>query len=180
MSNKEKIIAAIILILIGVFYRLIPHPPNFAPVAAISLFSGFYFRRYFIWLPILVMLISDIFIGFYDWKLMAVVYFSFILISIIGIALRKYKSVLTLLACSLSGSILFYLLTNFAVWALTGWYSHNFHGLINCYIMALPFFKNTLAGDIFYASVIFGAYEIIAQPKEKLKFIFKSPTPVSN
>lgn len=175
MTNKEKIIAGAILLLVGVFYRLIPHPPNFAPVAAISLFSGFYFRRYFIFLPILIMLISDIFLGFYDWKLMAVVYLSFILISLIGILMRKHKSVLVLIGCSLAGSILFFILTNFAVWAMTGWYAHNFNGLLNCYIMAIPFFKNTLAGDLFYASVLFGVYEILAQPKEKLSFIFASP-----
>ncbi|MCX6763739.1 MAG: hypothetical protein NTZ97_03360 [Candidatus Moranbacteria bacterium] len=175
MTTKEKVIAVIILILVGISYRLFPHPPNFAPVAAISLFSGFYFRRYFIFIPVVIMLVSDIFIGFYDWKLMAVVYFSFILVCFIGILMRKNKSVLSLIGYSLTGSILFFLLTNFAVWFFASWYPHNFQGLTECYLMAIPFFKNTIAGDLFYASVIFGCYEILAQPKEKLAFLWNRP-----
>ncbi len=77
-----------------------------------------------------------------------------------------------MISCSLSGSILFFILTNFAVWTFSQWYPHNIQGLIECYMMAVPFFKNTLLGDLFYASVIFGCYEILAQPREKLHFIF--------
>jgi hypothetical protein len=175
MRNKEKIIAVLILILVGVSYRLIPHPPNFAPVAAISLFSGFFFRRYFILIPISIMLMSDIVIGFYDWKLMMAVYSSFVLVCFLGIILRKRKSVLFLIGSSLLGSVLFFILTNLAVWIFASWYPHNFTGLIECYAMAIPFFKNTLAGDMFYASVIFGSYELLAQPKEKLYFIWSKP-----
>lgn len=171
MNNREKIVAILILIATGASYRFFPHPPNFVPVAAISLFSGFYFRRYFIFIPIAIMLLSDIFIGFYDWKLMAVVYFSFFLVGIIGIYIQKNKSILAILGCSLFGSILFFIFTNFAVWAFSFWYPHNLQGLIECYAMALPFFKNTLAGDLFYVSAIFGCYELLAQPREKLKFI---------
>lgn len=173
MTKKEKLVAIAILVLVGVSYRIVPHPPNFAPVAAIALFSGFYFRRYFIFIPIAVMLASDILLGFYDWKLMAVVYLSFILISLIGIVMRKNKSVLTLVGCALSGSVLFFLTTNFAVWFFAPWYSHNFQGLLQCYLMAVPFFKNTLAGDMFYTSVIFGCYELFAQPKVVLRFLPK-------
>lgn len=171
MKNKEKIIAILILIIVGVSYRLFPHPPNFAPVAAISLFSGFYFRRYFVLIPVFIMLASDLFIGFYDLRLMAVVYSSFLLISLIGILMRRNKSVIALVGCSLSGSLLFFILTNFAVWALGQWYPHNLGGLASCYYMAIPFFKNTLAGDLFYSSVIFGCYELLAQPKERLSFL---------
>lgn len=171
MKNREQIISILILILIGASYRLFPHLPNFAPVAAISLFSGFYFRRYFILIPIFIMLVSDLFIGFYDLRLMAVVYLSFLLISLIGILMRKNKSVLMLVGCSLAGSILFFILTNFAVWALGQWYPHDFNGLVQCYAMALPFFKNTLAGDLFYSSVIFGCFELFAQPKQRLHFL---------
>jgi hypothetical protein len=180
MTKKEKILAILILVLAGVFYRIFPHPPNFAPVAAISLFSGFYFRRYFILIPIAIMLISDIFIGFYGWKLMVVVYFSFLLISLIGIVMRKNKSVAILIGCSLTGSFLFFILTNFAVWFFAPWYSHNMRGLYECYLMAIPFFKNTLMGDLFYSSVIFGCYELLAQPKEKLAFLWNSPKQINS
>jgi len=164
-----------ILIVVGVSYRLFPHPPNFAPVAAISLFSGFYFRRYFILIPMLIMLISDIFIGLYDWKLMLTVYSSFFLVGLVGICMRKNKSVAILAACSISGSFIFYFLTNFAVWLFGPWYPHNFAGLTECFVMAIPFFKNTLMGDLFYSSVIFGCYEILAQPKDKLDFLWSRP-----
>lgn len=170
--KKESIIAILILIIVGVSYRFFPHPPNFAPVAAISLFAGYFFRRYFILIPIVIMLISDLFLGFYDWKLMAVVYLSFTLISLLGILLRKNKSVVSLVSYSLFGSLLFFILTNFAVWLFASWYAPDMKGLLNCYAMAIPFFKNTLAGDLFYTSVIFGVYELAAQPKEKLNFIF--------
>lgn len=172
MTKKEKLVSVAILVLAGISYRIFPHPPNFAPVAAISLFSGFYFRRYFILIPIAIMFISDIFIGFYDWKLMAVVYFSFLLISLIGILIRRKKSVLILIVSSLSGSFLFFMLTNFAVWYFGKWYPHTLSGLSECYLLAIPFLKNTLAGDMFYSSVIFGCYELFAQPKEKLSFLY--------
>lgn len=146
--------------------------PNFAPVAAISLFSGFYFRKYFIFIPIAIMFISDIFVGFYDWKLMSAVYLSFVLIGLIGILTRKNKSILSIIGCSLAGSFLFFIITNFAVWIFSQWYPHNFSGLISCYEMAIPFFRNTILGDLFYSSIIFGCYELLAQPKEKLRFVF--------
>lgn len=180
MTKKETTIAILILLIIGVAYRFFPHPPNFAPVAAIALFSGFFFRRYFILIPLAIMLVSDIFIGFYDWKLMAVVYSSFALIGLLGILLRKNKSVLSLVGYSLLGSILFFVLTNFAVWIFASWYTHDLKGLLNCYTMAIPFFKNTLAGDLFYTSVIFGVYELAAQPKEKLRFIFSGSKLINN
>ncbi len=172
MTKKKTVIAIAILLVIGVSYRFFPHPPNFAPIAAISLFSGFFFRRYFILIPIIIMLISDIFIGFYDWKMMVAVYFSFVLIALMGILMRKNKSVISMVGLSLSGSLLFFILTNFAVWLFGNWYSHDFEGLAKCFALAVPFFKNTLAGDLFYASIIFGCYEVLAQPKEKLSFIF--------
>lgn len=180
MTKKEKVIAILILILIGISYRIFPHPPNFAPVAAIALFSGFFFRRYFILIPMAVMLASDIFIGFYDWKLMAVVYGSFALISLFGILMRKNKSVVSLVGYSLLGSVSFFILTNFAVWLFGQWYPHDFKGLAECYMMAIPFFKNTIAGDLFYSSIIFGAYELLAQPKEKLRFIFADSKLINN
>jgi len=180
MTRKEPIVAILILLAVGVAYRFFPHPPNFAPVAAIALFSGFFFRRYFILIPLAIMLVSDIFIGFYDWKLMAVVYFSFVLISFSGILMRKNKSVMSLAGYSLLGSILFFVLTNFAVWLFANWYMPDLKGLLNCYTMAIPFFKNTIAGDLFYTSVIFGVYELAAEPKEKLRFILANSKLVNN
>lgn len=180
MTKKEIIISVLILLVVGISYRFFPHPPNFAPVAAISLFSGFFFRRYFILVPIAIMFISDIFIGFYDWKIMAAVYLSFVSIALIGILIRKNKSVISMVGFSLTGSLIFFILTNFAVWFFGNWYSHDFKGLAECFTLAIPFFKNTLAGDLFYVSIIFGCYELLAQPKEKLSFLFSKPKKTYN
>lgn len=151
---------AYLLILIAVALRLIVHPANFAPVAAIALFSGVYLdKKYSIIVPLAAMFISDLFIGVYTWQIMASVYLSFALIGAIGLWVRKHKKVAVVLGASLTGSILFYLVTNFAVWAFGTMYTPNLQGLINSYIAAIPFFRNTLMGDLFYVGLLFGSYE---------------------
>jgi len=161
MNQKNKIIISITLITFGLFFRLIPHPWNFIPISAIALFSGVYLGRFYaLVLPILAIFLSDIFLGFYEWKLMLAVYGSFVLIGLIGQVIRKHKSLETILLGSLSASILFFLITNFAVWQFTSWYPKTLSGLIQCYILALPFFRNALLGDLFYTGIFFGAYEM--------------------
>jgi len=164
ISKQGKILEfliGILFVLIGVSFRLFPHPPNFAPVAAIALFGGVYFSKEIaLTLPISIMLISDIFIGYYGISLMAVVYGSFLLCVLLGFWLKKNKKWYTIGGSAILGAVLFFLITNFAVWAFTPWYAKTFVGLIQCYFMALPFFKNTLLGDLFYVSVFFGIYEL--------------------
>lgn len=156
-----KFIIALFFILVGVSLRLIPHAPNFTPIATIALFAGVYFsKKIALLLPVLAMLISDLFIGFYDFKLMAAVYGSFILCTIMGFWLKKHKKWNTIAGAALLSSAFFFVITNFAVWAFSSWYAKSFSGLIQCYIMALPFLKNTLLGDLFYTAVFFGAYEL--------------------
>lgn len=165
ISKKGKIIGfsiAIILVLIGVSLRFLPHPPNFTPILAIALFGGFYFSKKIAFiLPIVAMVITDVFIGYYELKLMAAVYGSFLLCVALGFWLKKNKKWYTILGGSLLAAIIFFLLTNFAVWAFTPWYAKTFSGIIQCYLMALPFFKNTLLGSLLYVTVFFGAYEIV-------------------
>lgn len=142
--------------------RLLPHPPNFAPIAALALFGGVYLTRKFaLGIPILALLISDIFIGFYTPVVMVSVYGSFVLCGLIGVWLRKRKKWPAVLGGSILGAILFFIITNFAVWAFTPWYVKTLAGLIQCYAMALPFFRNTLLGNVFYVGVFFGAYELV-------------------
>ena len=142
--------------------RLMPHPWNFTPIAAMALFGGTYLnRKYALIVPLAAILVSDYFIGFYEWRLMAAVYGSFLLIGLIGCWLKKHKTLFTVFGASLTGSILFFLITNFAVWAFSSWYTKDFSGLIYCYTMALPFFRNTLMGDLFYVGALFGAYETV-------------------
>ncbi len=157
-----KFIIALLFVLIGASLRLFPHAPNFAPTAAIALFGGVYFsKKIALILPMGVMIISDIFIGFYEPKLMFFVYGSFLLCVVMGFWLKKHKKWYAVGGTAISSSVLFFLITNFAVWIFTPWYAKTFFGIIQCYLMALPFFTNTLLGDIFYVAVFFGSYELI-------------------
>jgi hypothetical protein len=92
---------------------------------------------------------------------MVAVYASFLLCSFIGLFIKKKKKWSTILGGSILAAFLFFLITNFAVWFFTPWYSHSFQGLISCYAVALPFFRNTILGNVFYTGLFFGAYEII-------------------
>jgi len=125
------------------------------------LFAGVYFsKRTALILPVAAMLISDIFIGYYGISLMAVVYGSFLLYVLLGFWLKKNKKWYTIGGSAILGAVLFFLITNFAVWAFTPWYAKTLSGLIQCYLMALPFFRNTLFGNLFYVSAFFGIYEL--------------------
>ncbi|MBI2054314.1 MAG: hypothetical protein HYT36_03195 [Candidatus Staskawiczbacteria bacterium] len=159
-KNLEFVIA-LSFILLGVVFRIIPHIPNFTPIAAMALFGGVYFSKKTAFvLPIVVMFISDMFLGFYEPKIMAAVYGSFILCVILGFRLKKNKKWHTILASSFLTAFIFFFFTNLAVFAFTPWYAKTLSGLLQCYLMALPFFKNSLLGDIFYTAVFFGAYEL--------------------
>jgi hypothetical protein len=154
---------------IAILLRLLPHPPNVAPIAALALFSGFYFRNNLrIVFPLAALFISDVVIGFYDIRLMAVVYASLVGASYFGKRLKGQLSAPSLVFASLQASILFYLTTNFAVWLFFSWYPHTFEGLVRSYFLALPFFRNTLLGDLFYSAVFFAAYEMFSLYRPRL------------
>jgi hypothetical protein len=148
------------LILLAALSRLLPHLPNVAPITALALFGGVYLdRKHTFIVPIAAMLVSDYFIGFHS--TIAWVYATFIAIGFIGLWLRKHRGVGTTIAASIAGSILFFLVTNFGVWLMSlQTYPHNFPGLIECYVAAIPFFRNTLLGDLVYVGALFGAYEL--------------------
>jgi len=158
---KKTILIGLVLLILGVAMRLLPHPANFAPVAAMALFAGYWLpKKWAIILPMFAMLIGDLFIGFYDWRLMAVVYGSFALIGCLGIVISR-RGVLAVVTAALVASVGFFLITNFAVWLFSVWYPHTWSGLMLNYALALPFFRNTLLGDLFFTGVLFGAYEAV-------------------
>jgi len=165
ISKKGKNLGLLMvgfLIVFGVVARFLPHPPNFAPIAALALFGATYLpKKFALWVPIGAMLISDIFIGFYALSVMFSVYGSFFLISLLGLWLRKHRRWFTVVGSAIFGAFLFFAITNFAVWFFTPLYQRNLSGFFQCYLMALPFFKNTLLGDLFYATCFFGLYEIV-------------------
>lgn len=157
-----------LLIILAVFSRLIPHPANVAPVAGLALFVGTTGLTYqtkqgkilAYSLPLIALLISDALIGFYTWQVMVSVYLGFLFTVGLGLLVRKYYSLETIILASLVGSIVFFLLTNAAVWAFTPMYAKTSAGLIESYTMAIPFFRNSLIGDLIYTAGLFGAYEL--------------------
>jgi len=158
---------SILIILFGIFSRMIPHTPNIVPIGALMLFGGAYLPKKLLFLPILALFISDFFIGFYGTD-MIYVYGSFVLIGLIGLWLRSHKKPLFVLSGVLTSSVVFFLITNFGVWAPpNNWYPHNLAGLMQSYTMALPFFKNSLIGDLGYTILLFGGYEIVQKSARK-------------
>jgi hypothetical protein len=156
----KKLLPAFILITLGIAARFLPHPANFAPIGAIAIFSGIYLpKKWAIILPLAAMFFSDLFIGFYAWPIMLSVYVSFIIMGVIGLAVRKNKKLSTILGGTILGSVIFYLVTNGAVWAFGSLYPPTASGLLQSYYMAIPFFRNSLLGDLFYIGVLVGAYE---------------------
>ncbi len=154
---------AYFFILAGVLLRLLPHLPNFAPISAMALFGGVYLsKKYALMVPIVALFLSDIFIGFYNPVIMFSVYGSFLLIGLIGLLLKHHKTPINVIGASLFASIIFFLITNFAVWAVPhSIYPHTIQGLLSCFVMALPFFRNTILGDLFYVGVMFSLMEVV-------------------
>lgn len=158
---------SILIVVIGIVSRLLPHSPNIVPIGALMLFGGTYLPRKLFWLPILALLISDFFIGFYGLD-MIYVYGSFTLTGLIGFWIRSHKKVTAVLGGAFFSSILFFLITNFGVWAPpNNWYPHTLDGLGQSYIMALPFFRNSLIGDLGYTILLFGGYELLQNFSKK-------------
>ena len=148
---------ALSLIIIGIVLRFAPHAPNFTPVAAIAMFSGVYLsRKYALAVPLLLMIVSDMILGLHN--VVAFTWGGFILITLLATPLKKHKNVSGIAFGSIASSLLFYIVTNFGVWAM-GWYPRTLSGLVQCYVMGLPFLRDFTVATIVYAAVFFGAYE---------------------
>ncbi len=157
-TNLFLILLFPVLIIVA---RLSPHLPNFIPVVAVALSVGVYVgKKWAIILPIAALLISDFFVGFYELPVMLAVYGSFVLIGIFSWWLRKNKTVLNVFSIVLLSSISFFIITNLAVWFFSAWYTKDLSGLIYCFQMAIPFFRYSLAGNLFYATILFGSFEL--------------------
>jgi hypothetical protein len=161
--SKNLILPAILaLVVIGFMGRMLPHIPNATPITAIAFASSIYLgKRWSLLLPILVLLLSDLIIGFYDWKIMLSVYGSFALIGCLSWVGRKYGGALPILLTVTGSSLLFFLVTNAAVWAFSPWYEKSISGLLYSYELGIPFFRNMLMGDIVYSFLLLGAFEFV-------------------
>lgn len=158
-NTKFWVIAAIILF--AAIMRLVPHYPNFTPLAAVALFGGAHLSKRWlaIFVPILALLLSDLILGFHSF--MIPVYLTFTLVVLLGMVLKGKVSAGSVFLASVSASLLFYLVTNFFVWIASPLYAPTMAGLIQCYVAAIPFFHTTLLGDLFYSTVLFGGFYML-------------------
>ena len=146
--------------------RILPHPYNFAPVTAMALFSGAHFpcRPWAFAVPLAAMILSDLALealfGYGIHEQLPVVYLSFLGIVALGMLLRGRRAALPVLGASLVASVFFFLTTNFGVWVFQRLYPLTWEGLVACYAAAIPFFGSTLAGDLFYTGLLFGAFAL--------------------
>lgn len=172
--KKQNLLLIIALVMVAIFARLIPHLPNFTPVGAVAIFSGHYLPKKFAYIiPLAIMLVSDSIVGFYSLQIMAAVYLSFLISVWLGSTISLSRPVGPTLRSTLAGSVIFFLITNAAVWAYSPMYPPTFSGLWESYWSALPFFRNTVLGDLFYVSVLFTGYSLL--PKKSLKL---NPHPI--
>ena len=159
MNNKTispRLTFILSVIIVGAFMRLIPHWPNFTPIAAIALFGGTYFgKKYLAFIvPIAALFLSDLIIGFHN--NMIAVYASFAIIVVLGFYLKNRVKVSSVIMASLSSSLIFFLITNFAAWLSNPIYPQNFIGLMESYTAGLVFFNNGTYGISFFLNNVFG------------------------
>jgi hypothetical protein len=149
------------MILAAAALRLMPHPSNFTPIGALALFAGAHFddKRWAFIVPMAAMLLSDLIIGLHGQ--MPVIYGAFAAIVAIGFLLKEKKTALRVTGASLAAAAFFFILSNLSVWAFDGLYPLTLQGLITCYLAAIPFFQNWLAGTVFYAAILFGGFALI-------------------
>ena len=159
-ASHSRLIALLCAIAVAAILRLVPHPPNFTPIGAMALFSGAYLGRRAIAFaaPLAALLVSDAVLGFYSG--MEFQYLSVALVVLLGWLALSRVSLLRLGAVTLASSILFFAISNFGVWLVSGMYPHTAAGLAACYVAAIPFFQNTVAGDLFYVTLLFGGLRI--------------------
>lgn len=159
-ENRRDEVLGILLVLLGITLRLLPHPANFTPVTAVALFSGVVLAPgVALLVPLLVMIASDLVIG--PHALYPLTWGCFFLVSLIGYLIRKNPGIGKIFFGTLSGSLLFFVVTNLGVFIFQNMYAKNFSGLVECFALALPFFRNSLAGDLFYTTVFFTVFALL-------------------
>jgi hypothetical protein len=145
----------------------LPHPANFAPVAAVAIFGGAALpRKLALLAPLTAMILSDAIIGFHD--LILVTWGCYGLFALASSYAMKKPSFLRGASLTVAASLTFFSVSNFAVWLWSGMYAHSLAGLSQCFAMALPFFRNTFLSDIIYTGALFGIYAAVAYSNKEL------------
>lgn len=183
MKNiQPKIILVISAIAVAAVFRLLPHWPNFTPVATIALMGGALVsaRALSFLLPLAAMFISDIltivFINgryitvgeYFSSEGTALIYLSIVAMTAIGFFLKSRRSIPALAMASTASAVVFFLMSNFGAW-LTNTLPKTGAGLMATYEMGIPFFANNLAGNLFFTFVFFGILSWAGQSSGKLQ-----------
>jgi hypothetical protein len=156
-QNQIETLIALCLIILGALLRIIPHPANFAPVAAIAIFGGVILpKRLALITPLMAMILSDAMIGFHS--LIWVTWGCYLLIALSSHHWLKKPRPVPIALLTVSGSLFFFVATNLAVWQFSGMYMHSAAGLTRCFSLAVPFFRNTFLSDCIFTSSLFGIY----------------------
>lgn len=160
--NSKTLVFAITTIAIIVLYRILPHPVNFAPVVALCLFNGINLKNkfYALVIPLVAIFLSDMFLGGYYqgfyWQ-----YIAYALIVLLSFVSRSNVNPVSVFIVAILSSLVFFLVSNFGVWASTSLYASSLSGLAMCLTAGIPFIKNQLLGDLLWTAVFFGAYEVV-------------------
>src|SRR3989344_9220870 len=159
---NSKSLLYFVLIASAVATRLFPHAWNFAPVTAVAIVAAVYLPlRMAITLPLSIRFVSDMFLGFFGFKLMIAVYLAHLFGVLAGLWVKRNKSSYRVLAAPAASAIVFFLVTNFAFLYPPSAYTHNLSGVISAYINGLPFLRGTLLGDIVYTVALIYGYQAI-------------------
>ncbi len=155
--NTRLITLSLIIFSIAMF-RLLPHPPNVSPVAAMALFGGAYFadRRVAFLVPFLALMLSDLVLGLHD--TMVYVYAAFALTVVIGFWVGRNAGVSRIATAAVGSSVLFFVITNFGAWFTSGLYPMTLDGLLQSYVAGVPFFQNSLMGNLVFTALLFGGF----------------------
>ena len=159
-DNRTRLLALLLAIAAAAMLRLVPHPPNFTPIGAMALFSGAYLGRR--WLafaaPLGALLISDLVLGFYPG--VGFVYAATALAVVVGWVVAARRTPLAVGGAALASSVLFFIITNIGMWLFSGFYPLTADGLAACFVAAIPFFQNSLAGDLVFSAILFGGWAL--------------------
>lgn len=177
-KNSKNFLLAVVLIAGAAIYRLLPHPPNVAPITAIALFGGAYLnRKWLVFLvPFIALYASDLVLnntllrswypdveGTVFWsQYMTGTFLAFGFVICLGLFFLRKVSTLKVVSISLVSSIVFFLTTNFFVWLSSPTYPQNFGGLLACYGAGIPFFRPTILGDLLFTGALFGVMELVS------------------
>src|SRR5258708_5657540 len=159
--QEEKKSVVPVLVGLGALARLLPHPWNFTPMMALGLYAGAKSKKLQtgVLVTLLALFLSDAPMGFY--RGMAYVYAASLVPVLAGRFIRRHDGVGAIVAGGLFSSLSFFGITNFMVWATGTLYPHTASGLVACFAAGIPFYRNQLAGDVFYTAVLFGSHALI-------------------